>query len=107
MSEQGSPEVPLGLGNVMDAEKVPDVQYYKEQAIQCLKRGEFREAALFLTTAIHQETPADPDLYCLRSRTYIKLKMLYLAYEDAEKAVMCRPNNPDVRTNIKGGCENL
>lgn len=81
---------------LVDPEKVPDVQYYREQAIQCLKLGEFREAALFLTTAIQQETPADPDLYCLRARTYIKMKMLYLAYEDAEKAVISRPNNPDV-----------
>lgn len=82
----------------MDAEKVPGVGYYKEQAIQCLKRSEFKESALFLTTAIHSQSPPnlDPELYCLRARTYIKLNMLYLAYQDAEKAVISRPNHPDV-----------
>lgn len=93
----GSPVPEVSLTPVVDPEKVPDVQYYKEQAIQCLKNGEYREAALFLTTAIQQGGgQADPSLYCLRSRTYIKQKMLYLAYEDAEKAVISRPNNPDV-----------
>lgn len=82
--------------SAMDPEKVPGVEYYKEQAVQCLKRGEYREAVLFLTTAIHSQDTPDAGLYCIRSRTYIKLDMLYLAYEDAEKAVIYKPNNPDV-----------
>lgn len=81
---------------VVDPETVPSVEYYKEQAIQCLKRSEYRDAALFLTRAIQQEKTPNPEIYCLRCRCYIKLKMLYLAYEDAEKAYMARPNNPDV-----------
>lgn len=85
----------------MDSEKVPDVGYYKEQAIQCIKRGELKAAALFLTTAIHTKPPPpDADLYCLRARVYIKLQMLYLAYEDAERAVIYRPNHPDVSEEI-------
>lgn len=95
MSFKG-PAEPLP-GPEMDSEKMPDAGYYKEQAIQCIRRGELREAALFLTTAIHgQSHPPDADLYCLRARVYIKLNMLYLAYEDAERAVIYRPNHPDV-----------
>lgn len=85
----------------VDPEKVPDVAYYREQAVQCLKRGEFKEAALFLTTAISQANPPDAELFCLRSRVYMRLKMLYLAYEDAERAVIFRPNHPDVRQSKK------
>lgn len=97
MSEKGSPEVVAATaGSVVDPEKVPGVEYYKEQAIECLKRKEYREAVLYLTTAIHSQDTPDAALYCIRSRTYIKLDMLYLAYEDAEKAVIYRPNNPDV-----------
>lgn len=77
------------------AEKEPDIAYFKDQAAQCMRMGEFRQAALNLTTAIQMSPAPDADLYCMRARVYIKLQMLYLAYEDAEKAVIYRTNNPD------------
>lgn len=49
---QQCPEAPTATA--VDPEKTPGVEYYKEQAINCLKSGEYREAALFLTTAIHR-----------------------------------------------------
>lgn len=37
----------------LDAETVPDAGYYKEQAIECIQRGELKGAVLLLTTALN------------------------------------------------------
>lgn len=79
----------------MAEEKVLDIRHYREQAEHCMKLGSYREAALNLTTAIQMSPAPNAELYCMRARVYIKLQMLYLAYEDAEKAVIYKTNNPD------------
>lgn len=63
----------------------------KEQGNQCVRNGHFTEAILHYTHAIKLQ-PNDPILYSNRSVAFLKAHQLYYANEDAEKAILLKPD---------------
>lgn len=63
----------------------------KELGNQCVRNGNFTEAILHYTHAILLQ-PNDPILYSNRSLAFLKVKQLYHANVDAEKAIQLKPD---------------
>lgn len=63
----------------------------KEKGNQAVRQERFSEAVLHYSFAI-KSSPNDPILYSNRSFAFLKLKQLYYANEDAEKAIQLKPD---------------
>lgn len=63
----------------------------KEKGNQAVRQERFSEAVLHYSFAI-KLSPNDPILYSNRSFAFLKLKQLYYANEDAEKAIQLKPD---------------
>lgn len=64
---------------------------HKERGNACVHAEKFTEAILHYTFAI-KLSPNDPVLYSNRSLAFLKLNQLYYANEDAEKAILLKPD---------------
>ncbi|KAJ6646754.1 U-box domain-containing protein 70 [Pseudolycoriella hygida] len=63
----------------------------KEKGNQAVRQERYSEAVLHYSFAI-KLSPNDPILYSNRSFAFLKLKQLYYANEDAEKAIQLKPD---------------
>ncbi len=63
----------------------------KEKGNQAVRCENYTEAVLHYSFAI-KLSPNDPILYSNRSFAFLKLKQLYYANEDAEKAIQLKPD---------------
>ncbi|XP_059144694.1 uncharacterized protein LOC131931871 [Physella acuta] len=65
----------------------------KDEGNKCIKEGKYTEAVIHYTEAIKHE-PHTAALYSNRSLAFLKIDQLYLAMEDAKKAVQLEPSWP-------------
>lgn len=73
-------------------ENAPDTaDDHKERGNGCIRAGKYNEAVLHYSFAI-KLSPNDPALYSNRSLAFLKLKQLYYANDDAEKAIQLKPD---------------
>lgn len=68
---------------------------FKELGNNFFRDGNYKEAVLNYTKAI-KISPNDAVLYSNRSYAFLRLKQLYYANEDADKAVQLKPDWPKV-----------
>lgn len=64
---------------------------HKERGNESIKTGNFTEAILHYSFAIKLD-PNEATFYSNRSLAFLKLKQLYYANEDAEKAIQLKPD---------------
>lgn len=69
---------------------------HKERGNECIRKGNFSEAILHYSFAI-KLNPNEATFYSNRSLAFLKLKQLYYANEDAEKAIQLKPDWAKVR----------
>ncbi|CAL1529700.1 unnamed protein product [Lymnaea stagnalis] len=65
----------------------------KEEGNKCVKEGKYTEAVFHYTEAIKHE-PNTAVLYSNRSLAFLKIDQLFLAMEDAQKAIKLEPSWP-------------
>lgn len=64
---------------------------HKERGNEAIKSGKFTEAILHYSFAI-KLNPNEATFYSNRSLAFLKLKQLYYANDDAEKAIQLKPD---------------
>lgn len=64
---------------------------HKERGNACIKAGNYSEAILHYSYAI-KLNPNEAAFYSNRSLAFLKLKQLYYANEDADKAIQLKQN---------------
>jgi len=79
-------------GEPPEASPLPETSNdYKERGNTCVRAENYTEAVLHYSFAI-KLCLNDPVLYSNRSLAFLKLKQLYYANEDAEKAIQLKPD---------------
>lgn len=87
-------------------ENAPDTaDDHKERGNGCIRAGKYNEAVLHYSFAI-KLSPNDPALYSNRSLAFLKLKQLYYANDDAEKAIQLKPDWAKVFYVLFSECKN-
>lgn len=75
----------------MENEQPETANDHKERGNECIKTGNFSEAILHYSFAI-KLNPNEATFYSNRSLAFLKLKQLYYANEDADKAIQLKPD---------------